>query len=163
MEKQKKQHGLKNFKSPKIQDSVVSLKLPFRKHSSSEALFSSYKGCQLQKLSTIKDCLSLKVVFNWRVYLCSTKSRLPSKVVFHQKSSSIKYHLLSKAVSHHWLSFINSNLPPKVLFQKGFLPSMAIFHQRRSSIKGCLPSNVVFYQTEGNEPHLRNHWNVLII
>ena len=43
--------------------------------------------------------------------------RLPSKVFFHQRVSSIK----------------------------GFLPLKVVFHQRLSSIKCCLPSKVIFH------------------
>ena len=66
---------------------------------------------------------------------------LPSKVVFHQRSSSIKgviYQRLclsSKAVFHQRVSSINGHLLSKVAF-----------YQRLSSIKGCLPSKVVFHQ-----------------
>ena len=57
------------------------------------------------------------------------------KVVFHQRSSSIKGHLSSKVIFHQRSSSI-----------KGRLTSKVIFHQRSSSIKGCLPSKVVSHQ-----------------
>ena len=97
-----------------------------------------------------------------------TKSRLPSKFVFNQKSSSMKGCLPSKAISHQRLSlieghlsskdfFINGHLLPKVIFHKmsptkeGHLSLKAFFHQwfyhtRLSSIKGRLPSKIVFHQ-----------------
>ena len=61
--------------------------------------------------------------------------RLPSKIVFHQRVSSIKGCLALKVVFHQRLSSI-----------KGRLPSKVIFHWRASSIKGRLPSKVVIHQ-----------------
>ena len=60
--------------------------------------------------------------------------RLPSKVVFPQKSSSIKDRLPSKVVFHQRSSSIKSRLPSKV-----------VFRQRSSSIKANLPSKVIFH------------------
>ena len=60
--------------------------------------------------------------------------RLLSKVVFHQKSPSIKGHLPSKVVFYRRLSS-----------KKGCLPSEVFFHQRLSSIKGLLPLDVIFH------------------
>ena len=62
------------------------------------------------------------------------KGCLPSKVVFHQRSSSMEGCLSSKVV-FHWRS---SSI-------KGCLPSKVVFHKRPSSIKGHLPSMVVFH------------------
>ena len=72
-----------------------------------------------------------------------------SKVVFHQKSSSIKDRLPSKGVFHQRSSSIKVCPPSKVVFHprssfiKGCLPSKGVFHQRLFFIKGCLPSLVV--------------------
>merc|ERR1712208_208507 len=46
------------------------------------------------------------------------KGRLPSKVAFRQRSSSVK-----------------GRLPSKVVFRQGRLPSKVVFHQRSSSVK----------------------------
>ena len=86
----------------------------------------------------------------------ATKSRLSSKIVFHQKSSSIKGCLPLNVIFHLRLSSIKGCLPSKVAFHqrlpfiKGFLPSKAFFHQRSSSIKECLPTKVVFNQTSSS-------------
>ena len=63
-------------------------------------------------LNLPKFMLSYKTVVR-----ASPKLRLPSKVVFRQRSSSVK----------------------------GRLPSKVVLHQRLSSIEGRLPSNVVFW------------------
>ena len=71
--------------------------------------------------------------------------RLPSKVVFHRRSSSIEGLLPSKVVFHQRSSSIKGRLPSKVVFHrrlyfiKGRLPMKVIFHQMSSSIKGRLP------------------------
>ena len=57
----------------------------------------------------------------------------PTKVVFNQRTSSIKGRLQSKGVFHQRLSFI-----------KGCFPSRVVLHQRSSFIKGRLPSNRIF-------------------
>ena len=116
---------------------VLSVKLQFRKPSSSEAVFPS------------KD---LKVIYHLRS--SSIKGHLPSNVVFHQESSSIKGSLPSKVVFHlrlsWWSSSIIGYLPPKVVLHlrssptKGCLQPKSVFHQRLSSTKGHLPLKVVF-------------------
>ena len=81
----------------------------------------------------------------------STKSHLPSKVVFHKSSSSTKGRLPPKVVFHWISSSIEGHLPPKV-----------VFHQRSSSTEGRLPPKVAFllkvifkwrlYSTNGSLP-----------
>ena len=74
-----------------------------------------------------------------------TKSHLPLKVVFHQRSSSTEGHLPPKVVFHQRSSSPKGCLPPKVFFQRrsssiqGHLPLKVIFHRRLSSIKGRPP------------------------
>ena len=78
--------------------------------------------------------------------------KLPSNVVFHQMSPSMKCRLTSKVVFHQKLSSIKGRLPSKVILHqrsssiKGRLSSKVVFHQRLSSIEGCLPSKIVFYR-----------------
>ena len=75
-----------------------------------------------------------------------------SKIVFHQRVSSIKGRLPSKVIFHTSLSFLKGCLPSKVIFHQrpssiiGHLPSKDVFHQWSSSIKGPLSSKVVFHQ-----------------
>ena len=57
------------------------------------------------------------------------------KVVFHQRSSSIKGHLLSKVIFYQ--------RPPSI---KGCLSFKVVFHQKSSSVKGPLASKVIFHQ-----------------
>ena len=71
-----------------------------------------------------------KVVFHQR--WSSIKGRPPSKFVFHQRLSSIKWRLPSKVIIHQRLSSIS------------FPPSNVVFYQRLSSIK-ALPPLEVFY------------------
>ena len=81
------------------------------------------------------------IIFHQR--LSSINDRLPSKVILHQRSSSIK------VIFHQRSSSVKGRLPSLVLFHqrspfikgrlKGHLPSEVIFHQRLSSIKGRLP------------------------
>ena len=80
--------------------------------------------------------------------MSSIKGCLLSKVIFNQRSSSIKTRLQSKVIikSCFPLSSIYGNLPSKVVSVKGCLPSKVFFHQRLSSIKVPLPSKVVFNQ-----------------
>ena len=89
------------------------------------------------------------------------KGRLPSKFVFHQRSSSIKDRLPSKFVFHQRSSSIKGRLPSKVVFYqrqssiKGCLASKVVFHQRMSCIKGYLPSKVIFHHVsprDGERP-----------
>ena len=70
------------------QDLVFSVRLQFRRPSSSEALVSSSK-CRL----TLKDATIevLKIVFHQS--LSSIEGYVPPKVVFHQRMSFIKSHL----------------------------------------------------------------------
>ena len=92
----------------------------------------------------------------------SIEGRLTSKVVFYQRSSSIKSHLPSKAVGtvcHQKApsikgcpSSIEGYLKLKVLFKwrsssiKGCLPLKDAFRQSLSSIKGPLPSKFLLHQ-----------------
>ena len=74
------------------------------------------------------------------------------KVVFHQRSSSVKGCLSSKVVFCQRSSFVKGRLPSKVVFRqrsssvKGRLRSKVVFCQRSSSVKCRLPSKVVFCQ-----------------
>ena len=61
--------------------------------------------------------------------------RLPSKVVFRQRSSSLKGRLPSKVIFRQSSSSVKVRLPTKV-----------VFHQRLSSVKGHLPSKFIFRQ-----------------
>ena len=74
-------------------------------------------------LTPIQTPNPLKFYFN----ICKFEfgATIPSKLVFHQKSSCIKGPLPSKVVIHHRSSFI-----------QGCFPSRVVFHQRSSSIKG---------------------------
>ena len=80
------------------------------------------------------------------------KLRLLSKVVFRQRSSTVKGRLLSKVVFGQRSSSVKGRLPSKVVFRqrsssvKSLLPWKVVFHQMASSAKGCLPSKVVFHQ-----------------
>ena len=75
----------------------------------------------------IEGRLPSKIIFPWRS--SSLGGHLPSKIDFQGKSSSIKGHLPLKVVFHQRLSSI-----------KGCLTSKDVFHQRlSSSIKGQLP------------------------
>ena len=73
-----------------------------------------------------------------------------SKVVFLQRSSSVKGHLPWKVVFRERLSSVKGRLQWKVVFRersssaKGFLLSKDVFPERSSSVKGCLLSKVVF-------------------
>ena len=67
--------------------------------------------------------------------LSSLMGCLPSKVVFHWRSSFIEGRLPLMVIFRRWSSSIN-----------GCLPSKAVFHSRLSSIKGRLPWKVIFYQ-----------------
>ena len=86
---------------------------------------SSIKCCLYQRSSSIKVYHPLKIVFNWRS--SSIEGCLSSMDVFNWKSSSIEGRLSSKVISHCRSSSI-----------KGRLPLNFIFHQRLSSIEGCL-------------------------
>ena len=83
--------------------------------------------------------------------------RLPSKVIFHQRWSSIKGDLPSK-VFHQRVSSIKGRLPSKVVFYRrsssieGRLPSKVVLHRRSSSIGGHLPSKVVFHRRSSSAP-----------
>ena len=106
---------------------------------------------------------------------CAIQGRLPSKVVFcqrssssevifhkneskvsihlltedifHQRSSSIKGCLPSKVVLNNQRSpYIKGHLPAKVVFHKSYLPSKVVFPQRPSSTRGLLSSKVIFHQ-----------------
>ena len=98
----------------------------------------------------LSNCLPSKVVFRQRS--SSVKGRLPSKVIFHKRSSSIKGRIPSKVIFRQRSSSVKGPLPSKVVFRqrsysfKGRLPSKVVFHQRLSSVKGRLPSNVFFRQ-----------------
>ena len=83
---------------------------------------------QPQQEQQDKDALMIGL---GRLYIF-IKGCLPSKVIFHQMSSSIKGCLPSKFVFHQRLSSI-----------KGLLPSKDVFHWRSSSIEVRLPLMVV--------------------
>ena len=69
----------------------------------------------------------------------SIKGHVPSKVVFHQRLSSIKWCLPSQAVKvKSYKHFFSGNILYTLL--------KVFFHQRSSSVKGCLPSKVIFCQ-----------------
>ena len=97
-------------------------------------------------------CPPSKVILHQRLSSIKGRppsTRLPSKDVFHQRLSSIKGCLPSKIASHQRLSSTKGCLLSKVVFHqrlssiKGHLPSKVVFDQRSSSINGRLP--LVFY------------------
>ena len=104
----------------------------------------------MQGSSSTKSLLPPKLVFHQRSY--STKGHLPLKVVFHQRLSSTEGHFLPKVVFHWRSSSTEGCLPSKVISHQrlssteGSLPLMVVFHRRLSSTKGCLPPKVVFLQ-----------------
>ena len=125
------------------------------------------KGVLHRRSSSIKSRLqsqrssSIEGRLHWSS--SSIKGRLPSlvdsiigclpwKVIFHRRSSSIKWRPPSKFVFHWRLSSIEGCLPSKDAFHRrsssieGLLPLNVVFHQRSSSIKGRLPSKVVFHR-----------------
>ena len=91
----------------------------------------------------------------WVVVNVFSGGRLPSKVIFRQRSSSVKCRLPSNVVFHQMSSSRSSSIKgcflSKIVFRqrsssiKGCLPSKVIFHRRSSSIEGRLPSKVVFH------------------
>ena len=72
--------------------------------------------------------------------------RLPSRVVFLQRSSFVKGCLPSKFVFRHRLSPAKGCLPSKVVFRQRSSSVNGVFCQRLSSFKGRLLSKVVFHQ-----------------
>ena len=68
------------------------------------------------------------------------KHRLPLKVVFHLRSSSIWGHLPIEVVFH-----LRSSSIRIVFHWRSCLPLEVVFHWRSSSIGGRLPLEVVFY------------------
>ena len=93
-----------------------------------------FEGTLHQRSSSIKVILQIG-------------GHLPSKVIFHQRLSSIKGGPPSKVVFHQRSSSINVVFPLRLSILKGRLPSVVFFHQRSSSIKGPPPSKVVFHQS----------------
>ena len=101
------------------------------------------------KLSFIKCCLPSRIIFHKRSSFIKGVLPLPSKVIIkdcvHQRLYFIKGCLPSKVTFHHRSSSFKVCTPPKVVFRersssmKDRLPSKVIFHQRLSSIKSCLP------------------------
>ena len=98
-----------------------------------------------ERSSFIIGHLPSKTVFHQRLF--------PLKVVFDQRSSSIKSCLwpcldivifMSK-VRLSWVELWLSWGHQRTSFIYGYLPSMFVFHQSLSSINGCLPSKVVFH------------------
>ena len=86
----------------------------------------------------------------------------------YQRSYSIEGHLPSKVVFRQSLSSVKFCLPSNVVFcqrsssVKGRLPSMVVFRKRSSSVKGCLLSKVVF--VKGRLPLLGHfHFWVLVL
>ena len=84
------------------------------------------------------------------------KLRLPSKVVFHRRSSSTVGRLPPWVVFHWRSSSIESHLPPKIVlhrsssFTEDHLPLKVIFHQRSSSTEGCLPPSCIMHEAGCN-------------
>ena len=68
------------------------------------------------------------------------RQNLPSKVVSRLRSSSIKVRPPSKVVFHQRSSSIK-----RLSSIKGRVPSKVVFHQRSSFIKGRLPSKIIFH------------------
>ena len=95
-----------------------------------------------------KICLGLNKILGPKKMLES----LPTKVVFHQRLSSIEGCLPSKVILH-W----------RVSFNEVRLPSKAIFHQKLSSIKGCFHSKVVFVFTIKLSIHAKFHTCSLLV
>ena len=83
------------------------------------------------------------------------QSRVPSKVLFRQRSSPVKGRLPSKVVFRQRSSSFKSRLPSMVVLRqrsssiKDRLPSKVVFRQRLSSVKGRLSSKVFFRQRPG--------------
>ena len=88
----------------------------------------------------IEGPLPLRVIFRQRS--SSVKDCLPSKFVFHKRLSSIKDCLPSKVVFRQRSSSVKSCLPSKISSVKGHLPSKVVFHQSLSCAKGKLPFKV---------------------
>ena len=114
--------------------------------------------------------LPSKVVFHQR--MSSIKDCLPSKVVFHQWSSSNEGYLSSKVVFHHRSTSIEGRLPSNVVFHQrsssieGRLSSKVVFHHRSSSIKGHLPAKVVLHlRLSSNKGHfpLLGHFHFWVL
>ena len=84
--------------------------------------------------------------------LSSIKGCLPSKIIFCQRLTFVKGHLLSMFFFHQMLSSVKVCPLSKVIFcprlssVKGCLPSKFVFRHMSSSVKGCPPSKVVFRQ-----------------
>ena len=95
-------------------------------------------------MSTIKGCLPSKVVFRQRS--TSVKVHLPLKVVFRQRSSSVEGLLPSKVVFCQRSPFV-----------KGCLPLKVVLRQMSSSIKGRLPSKFVFCQWSSSFSYAQTH------
>ena len=109
-----------------------------------------YRRAQSRNLC-IRSRLPMKVVFHQRS--SSIECWLPLNVVFNQRMSYIKGCLPSEAVFHRSSSSIVGHLPSKVVFYWrsssiiGRLPSKIVCNQRLSTIKGRLPSKGVFHQS----------------
>ena len=134
-----------------------------------------------QKLCFSLQCLSC-IKGHWR--LSSIKGYLLLKVVFHQKSSSIRSRFPPKAVLHfghlpstvvfHWrLSSTESCVSLKIVFHRrscsteGCLLPKVVFHRRLSSTKSRLPPKVIFHRrsssTEGRLPPTKTPWLILYL
>ena len=87
-----------------------------------------------------------KKLNNWLKILSSVKGCLSSKVVFCQWLSSVKGRHPSKVVSCLMSSSVKGPLPQKVVFRQRCLSSEVVINQRSFSIKGHLPLKVVFHQ-----------------
>ena len=107
--------------------------------------------CVLMRFDHI-CCLPSNVVFHWRSpsikgrlqsKVSSIKGRLPSEVVFHWRLSSIGGCLPLEVVFPWRSSSLEGLFPWRSFSIKGCLPSKVVFHWRLSSIEGCLQSKVV--------------------
>ena len=81
------------------------------------------------------EIFPMRVIFHWRS--SSIEGCPPSKVVFHQKLSSI-----TNVFSHRRLSSLKFVFHRRSSLIIGRPPSLVVFHRRSPSIKGRLPSKV---------------------
>ena len=110
---------------------------------SHEILFSIYKVDRISSLGS--RCGVVNILF--RQYNVTL-----SKVVLHQRSSSVKSRFPSKVILLQRSSSVKGRLPSKVVFRqrsssvKGRPLSKVIYRQKSSTVKSRLPSKVVFCQ-----------------
>ena len=101
----------------------------------------SYSGWN--HISSLKNFLFYQGLI-W--HFCHQTSYLPSKAVFHRKSSPIQSSLQLKGVSHQKLHSMEFFFWSKALFFKCFLQSKDVFYWRLSLIYGLLESIVFLHQ-----------------